>query len=44
MSLSTIEQQIVTEYGIIIGTIKNYAVPLVAGEFVMIVLLALKII
>ena len=27
MSFSSIEQQIVTEYGVVIGTIKNYAVP-----------------
>lgn len=34
MTIQTIEQQILTEYGVIIGTIKNNAVWCTCGAFV----------
>lgn len=34
MSFSTMEQQIVAEYGVVIGFIKNYAVPCTVAALV----------
>ena len=43
MTIQTIEQQIVTEYGVIVGFIKNHAVMVALGELVIIIVLLFKI-